>query len=150
MPSEASAPEVTITPTPPPSASPRLVAAVVRGQRIAVPCFDWCVRDHSEERLADLSDLYHEGETLALAAPQFDGLSEVMVSSIRQDPFSDDADGGLPFWSFDAAGDGSAASLQEHAALAFIDQAIAHLEKMRVQVRQLAEVRKAAAQQTAD
>ncbi|MGW7597262.1 DUF6907 domain-containing protein [Streptomyces antimycoticus] len=120
------------------------MAAVVRGQRISVPCPDWCVVDHSQERLTDLGDLYHESETLALAAPQFDGLSEVMVSSIRQDPFSDDRDGGMPFWSFDAAGDGSAASMQEHAALAFIDQAIAHLGKMRDQVRHLTEARESA------
>lgn len=137
------------SPAPASPPSPRLVAAVVRDQRIAVPCPEWCVRSHSEERLADLSDLYHEGETLALAAPEFGGVSEVMVAALRQDPFHRDEDSGMPYLGFDAAGGGNPTSLQEHAALAFIDQAIAHFEKMRDQVRQLAEARRVAEQQSA-
>lgn len=129
--------------TPPPS--PRLVAAVVRGQRIAVQCpAEWCVRDHSSEDLADLSDLYHESETLVLPAPDFNGVSKVLVATIRWDPFYKDMDECLPFLCFDAKGEGDPASLQPAAALAFIDQAIAHLERMRAQVRQLAEARRAA------
>ncbi|MER7794854.1 hypothetical protein [Streptomyces sp. NPDC097640] len=138
----------TVTPTSPPTpASPRLVAAVVRGQRVAVECCaDWCVVDHSAENLANLSDLYHEGKTLALPAPEFNRVSKVLVATIRQDPFYVDADECLPYLAFDATGEGDPVSLQPAAALAFIDQAIAHLERMRAQVQQLAEVREAARQ----
>lgn len=133
--------------TTPPS-SPLLVAAVVRGQRIAVPCESWCVVDHAAQDLAFLEDLCHEGEEIALAAPEFDGVTEVLAASIRQWPFVQDEDRGMPYLGFDATGAGDVANLAPEAALAFLDQAAAHLEKMRAQVRQLAEVR-AAAQQAA-
>lgn len=124
----------TVTPTPPPS--PRLVAAVVRGQRIAVPCPDsWCVRDHSKEDLAFLEDLSHEGEEIALAAPEFNGVTEVLVASIRQWPFVNDEDRGLPYLGLDATGEGDVANLQKGAALAFADQLVAHAAR----IRQLAE-----------
>ncbi|MCQ8831806.1 DUF6907 domain-containing protein [Streptomyces malaysiensis] len=119
----------------PPPVSPRLVAAVVRGQRIAIPCFDWCVRDHSKEDLAFLEDLSHEGEEIALAAPEFGGVTEVLVASIRQWPFVNDEDRGLPYLGLDATGEGEAENLQKGAALAFADQLVAHAAR----IRQLAE-----------
>lgn len=140
-------PVPSVTPTSP--SSPRLVPAIVRGQRVAVPCASWCVVDHSRQRLASLEDLYHEGEMLALVAPEFDGLAEVMVTAIRQDPFHKDADGCLPYLGFDATGEGDPVSLQPEAALAFVDQAIAHFERVRAQVQQLAEAREAARQAVA-
>ncbi|GAA1065244.1 DUF6907 domain-containing protein [Streptomyces asiaticus] len=121
-----------VTPTPPPpSASPRLVAAVVRGQRIAVPDPDWCVRDHSKEDLAFLEDLSHEGEEIALAAPEFGGVTEVLVASIRQWPFVNDEDRGLPYLGLDATGEGEVANLRKAAALAFADQLVAHAAEIR-------------------
>ncbi|MEU1908134.1 DUF6907 domain-containing protein [Streptomyces hygroscopicus] len=118
----------------------RTVTVTVRGTETIVDCPAWCVVDHSTVRLVDLSDLYHEGETIALAAPQFDGRTEVLAVAIRQDPFYMDADERLPYLSLDAAGDGSDASLPPAAALAFIDQARAHLDKMRDEIRKIASV----------
>ncbi|MGW3427521.1 DUF6907 domain-containing protein [Streptomyces melanosporofaciens] len=118
----------------------RKVTVSVRGRQTTVDCPAWCVLGHSGERLADLSDLYHEGETIALAAPQFDGRTKVLAAAIRQDPFYMDADERLPYLSLDAAGDGSDASLPPAAALAFIDQARAHLDKLRDEIRKIASV----------
>lgn len=115
--------------TPPPS--PRLVAAVVRGQRIAVPCSEWCVKDHAAEDLAFLEDLSHEGEEIALAAPEFNDVTEVLVASIRQWPFVNDEDREQPYLGFDATGAGDVANLQKSAALAFADQLVAHAERIR-------------------
>ncbi|WP_210947250.1 hypothetical protein [Streptomyces sp. MK37H] len=137
-----------IAPASPPA--PRLVAAMCRGQRIAVECPLWCVRDHSREDLAFLEDLSHEGEEIALPAPEFSGVSAVLISSIREWPFVKDEEKGLPYLGFDATGFGDVAALAPAAALAFIDQAAAHLEKMRAQARQLAEVQRDAVQPTED
>ncbi|MGW7604461.1 DUF6907 domain-containing protein [Streptomyces antimycoticus] len=115
----------------------RKVTVTVQGRQTTVDCPAWCILGHSGERLADLSDLYHEGETIALAAPQFDGRTEVLAASIRQDPFYMDADERLPYLSLDAAGDGSDASLPPSAALAFADQLVAHAERIRAEVAKL-------------
>lgn len=115
------------------------VTVSIRGQAVTINCPAWCVLPHTEQYNC-LEDVYHQGETIALAAPQFGGQTEVMVAAIRQDPFYIDADRGLPYWSLDAAGDGSDTALAPTAALALIDQAAAHLNKMRAQIEQLAEV----------
>ncbi|MFE9003132.1 DUF6907 domain-containing protein [Streptomyces sp. NPDC007875] len=123
----APAPVPTVTPPP----SPRLVAAMYRGQRIAVPCPNWCVRDHSTEDLAFLEDLSHEGEEIALAAPEFNGVTEVLVAAVRQWPFVNDTDRGLPYLGLDATGEGEVANLQKAAALAFADQLVTHATEIR-------------------
>lgn len=122
---------------PPSPTSPRLVAAMVRGQRIAVPCYDWCVRDHSAEDLAFLEDLHHEGPTVALPAPEFSGLTEVLVASIKQWPFVNDGDRGAPYLGLDATGDGEVANLDAGAALAFADHLIEHADRIRGEVAKL-------------
>ncbi|WP_275558542.1 hypothetical protein [Streptomyces sp. 5-6(2022)] len=89
------------------------------------------MRDHSAEDLAFLEDLSHEGEEIALAAPEFGGVTEVLVASIRQWPFANDEDRGLPYLGLDATGEGEVANLRKGAALAFADQLVAHAEQIR-------------------
>ncbi|MDX3230581.1 DUF6907 domain-containing protein [Streptomyces sp. ME19-01-6] len=117
-----------VTPTPP-SASPRLVAAVVRGQRIAIPCPPWCVVDHAAEDLAFLEDLSHAGEAATLPVRQFDGsVEEVLVAQLVQWPFTRE---GEAYLSVDADGSGECNQYAAPAALAFADQLVAHAEKIR-------------------
>ncbi|MFD5384308.1 DUF6907 domain-containing protein [Streptomyces sp. NPDC127074] len=141
MPSEASAPEVTITPTPPPPpVSPRLVAAMVRGQRIAVPCADWCVVDHAAEDLADLSDLAHYGARISLPVPQFSGGPEhVLIAYMAQWPFARDEHGGLPYVALEACDSGDVTEIRKTAGRAFTDQALAHIVAFASLVEQLPE-----------
>ncbi|MBI0296303.1 hypothetical protein JBE04_17990 [Streptomyces sp. PRKS01-29] len=89
------------------------------------------MRDHSNEDLAFLEDLSHEGEEIALAAPEFGGVTEVLVASIRQWPFVNDEDRGLPYLGLDATGEGDVAALGRSAALAFADQLVAHATEIR-------------------
>ncbi|MEU1787077.1 hypothetical protein ABZ553_14630 [Streptomyces sparsogenes] len=117
------------TPTVTPPSSPRLVAAVVRGQRIAVPCESWCVVDHAAEDLAFLEDLSHAGEVVALPVRQFDGTVErILAAQVVQWPFARE---GEPYLSVDADGSGECNQYAASAALAFADQLIAHAEKIR-------------------
>ncbi|MBL1100620.1 DUF6907 domain-containing protein [Streptomyces coffeae] len=114
------------------------VTVSVRGQAVIVDCPAWCVLPHSENYMF-LEDVSHQGEEIALAAPEFNGVFDVMVTSLRQWPFCNDEDRGAPYLGFDATGEGDVANLQGPAALAFIDQATTHLAKMRAQVQQLIE-----------
>jgi hypothetical protein len=120
-----SAPESSVTSPP----SPRLVAAVVRGQRIPIPCPPWCVVDHAAEDLAFLEDLSHAGEAAALPVRQFDGsVEEVLAAQLVQWPFARE---GEAYLSVDADGSGECNQYRAAAALAFADQLIAHAEKIR-------------------
>ncbi|MFJ1995701.1 DUF6907 domain-containing protein [Streptomyces asiaticus] len=119
---------------------PRKVTVSVRGQKATIDCPAWCVDPHSED-YAFIQDVSHHGEEIALTAPEHQGTTEVLVASISQWPFVNDEEQGLPYLGFDATGSGDVAALAPAAALAFIDQAAAHLDKLRAQVRQLAEAR---------
>lgn len=117
----------TITPAPP--LSPRLVAAVVQGQRTSVPCPPWCVVDHAAEDLAFLEDLSHAGEAATLPVRQFDGsVEEVLAAQLVEWPFARE---GEAYLSVDADGSGECNQYAAPAALAFADQLIAHAEKIR-------------------
>lgn len=128
---QSTAPAQTAVPTvtPPPPSSPRLVAAVVRGQRSPVPCPPWCVVDHAAEDLAFLEDLSHAGEAVALPVRQFDGSVElILAAQVVQWPFARE---GEAYLSVDADGSGECNQYAATAALAFADQLIAHAEKIR-------------------
>ncbi|WP_221890340.1 DUF6907 domain-containing protein, partial [Streptomyces sp. WAC05858] len=114
---------------PPPSTSPRLVAAKVQGQRIAVPCPDWCVVDHAAEDLAFLEDLSHACEAATLPVRQFDGsVEQVLTAQLVQWPFARE---GEAYLSVDADGSGECNQYTAPAALAFADQLVAHAERIR-------------------
>jgi hypothetical protein len=128
---QSTAPAQTAVPTvtPTPSLSPRLVAAVVRGQRIVVPCPSWCVVDHAAEDVAFLEDLSHAGEAAALPVRQFDGSVErILAAQVVQWPFARE---GEAYLSVDADGSGECNQYRAAAALAFADQLVAHAEKIR-------------------
>lgn len=123
------------TPTVTPPPSPRLVAAVVRGQRIAVPCRDWCVVDHSTQDLAFLEDLSHVGEAVTLPVRQFDGSVErILAAQLVEWPFARE---GEAYLSVDADGSGECNQYAAPAALAFADQLVAHAERIRREVGKL-------------
>ncbi|MGW4075969.1 DUF6907 domain-containing protein [Streptomyces asiaticus] len=126
---------------PPPPVSPRLVAAVVRGQRIAVPCpTDWCVVDHAQEDLTDLSDLAHYGERVALAVPRFGGGSErVLIAYMAQWPFAGDEHKGQPYMALEACDDGDVTELRKAAVRAMADQTRAHADALDTIADQLPE-----------
>lgn len=125
------------TVTPP---SPRLVAAVVQGQRVAVPCLDWCVVDHTAENLADLSDLAHYGARISLSVPQFSGGPEhVLIAYMAQWPFARDEHGGLPYVALEACDSGDVTEIRKTAGRAFADQALAHIVAFASLVEQLPE-----------
>ncbi|WP_435861914.1 DUF6907 domain-containing protein [Streptomyces sparsogenes] len=132
MPSPAPAaaeplPQQTSAPASPPS--PRLVAAVVRGQRIPVPCPSWCVVDHSAQDLAFLEDLSHAGETVTLPVRQFDGsLERILAAQLVEWPFTEKNEAYL---SVDADGSGECNEYRGPAGLAFADQLVAHAERIR-------------------
>ncbi|MFE9003255.1 DUF6907 domain-containing protein [Streptomyces sp. NPDC007875] len=118
----------------------RKVTVTIRGAEAIITCPAWCVDPHSED-YAFIQDVSHHGEEIALTAPEHQGTTEVLVASISQWPFVNDADRGLPYLGFDATGSGDVAALAPAAALAFIDQAAAHLDRLRAQVQQLTEAR---------
>ncbi|MGW7617380.1 DUF6907 domain-containing protein [Streptomyces antimycoticus] len=126
---------------PPPPASPRLVAAMVRGQRIAVPCpTGWCVVDHATENLTDLSDLAHYGARISLPVPQFSGGPEhVLIAYMAQWPFARDEHRGLPYVALEACDSGDVTEIRKTAGRAFADQALAHIVAFASLVEQLPE-----------
>jgi len=124
--------------TPPPS--PRLVAAVVRGQRIAVPCESWCVSDHTAEDLASLEDLAHYGERVALAVPQFSGGTErVLIAYMAQWPFVVDEHRGQPYMALEACDSGDVTEVKRAAVRALADQTRAHADALDAIADQLPE-----------
>ncbi|MFJ4637559.1 DUF6907 domain-containing protein [Streptomyces hygroscopicus] len=130
-------PAPAVTPPPP---SPRLVAAVVRGQRIAVPCPSWCVVDHSAENLADLPDLSHYGRRISLAVPQFSGDPElVLIAYMAQWPWATDEHEGRPYVALEACDSGDVTELGKRTGRAFADRALAHLAAFAALVDQLPE-----------
>ncbi|MFD8088678.1 DUF6907 domain-containing protein [Streptomyces malaysiensis] len=132
--------QLSVSAVTPPSASPRLVAAVVRGQRIAIPCFDWCVVDHTAESLADLSDLAHYGARISLPVPQFSGAPEhVLIAYMAQWPFARDEHRGLPYVALEACDDGDVTEIRKAAAQALADQIRAHAAALDTLADQLPE-----------
>lgn len=116
--------------TPPPST--RLVAAVVRGQRIAVPCPEWCVTDHAAHDLKSLENLSHDGESFSLLVPTFGGGTErALIARLSQWPFGASETGSRPYLSLEVTDDGEVANVEADAALAFADQLVAHAEQIR-------------------
>lgn len=112
--------------------SPRLVAAMCRGQRIHAQCPLWCTVDHAAENLADLSDLAHYGARISLPVPQFSGDPEhVLIAYMAQWPFARDEHGGLPYVALEACDDGDVTELRRAAARAFADQLVAHATEIR-------------------
>ncbi|MEU1663603.1 hypothetical protein ABZ547_08305 [Streptomyces sparsogenes] len=112
-----------------PPSSPRLVAALVRGQRIAIPCPSWCVVNHSAQDLAFLEDLSHASVAVTLPVRQFDGsVEEVLAAQVVQWPFARE---GEPYLSVDADGSGECNEYRGPAGLAFADQLVAHAERIR-------------------
>lgn len=120
-------------------ALPRRVTVDVRGQAVTVDCPPWCVASHAETLVA-LSDLCHEGEPAALAAPTYSAgaprTTQVLTARVMQYPFSVGPDA-RPMLALDAADDGETAELPASAALAFADQLVAHAERIRRQARHL-------------
>lgn len=128
------------TVTPPPPSSPRLVAAVVCGQRIAVPCPDWCVTDHTAENLVSLKDLSHYGPQTALAVPQYSGAPErVLIAYMAQWPFAADEHRGQPYMALEACDDGDVTELRRAAVRAMADQTRAHADALDAIADQLPE-----------
>lgn len=128
-----------------PAPSPRLVAAVVRGQRIAVPCQDWCVTDHLAEDLTSLDDLHHYGPQTALAVPQFDGSTErILIAYLAQWPFARDEHRGQPYMALEACDDGDVTELRKAAVRAMADQTRAHADALDAIAEQLPEEQTAA------
>ncbi|MFF6847098.1 DUF6907 domain-containing protein [Streptomyces antimycoticus] len=132
MPAEASASAAAVTPTtPPPSASPRLVAAVVCGQRIALPCPQWCVIDHASENVINLDDFSHDGAPISLRVPVTGAAERVLIARLSQWPFASDEAGRAAYLRLEGTDDGEVANLPTSAALAFADQLVAHAEGIR-------------------
>ncbi|WP_458089404.1 DUF6907 domain-containing protein [Streptomyces malaysiensis] len=132
------APAPTSLPASPPS--PHLIAAVVRGHRVAVECPPWCVVDHAREDLADLSDLAHYGARISLPVPQFSGGPEhVLIAYMAQWPFARDEHRGLPYVALEACDSGDVTEIRKTAGRAFIDQALAHIVAFASLVEQLPE-----------
>ncbi|MBI0381520.1 hypothetical protein JBE27_35975 [Streptomyces albiflaviniger] len=102
---------------------------MVRGQRIAVPCPDWCVVDHAAQDLAFLEDVSHHGEEVSLPVRQFDGsVEQILTAHLAQWPF---ADKGETYIAVDADGSGECNEYRGPAGLAFADQLVAHAERIR-------------------
>lgn len=118
-------------------ALPRRVSVVVRRQAVTVDCPPWCVAGHTEE-LVSLTDLCHEGESIALPAPTYSAGApssvRILSAHIAQYPFSSEA---APRMVLDANDDGECAELDEAAAVAFVDQLVAHGAGLRRMARVL-------------
>ena len=123
---QSSVPTVT-----PPSSSPCLVAAVVRGQRIAVPCPSWCVVDHAAENVISLDDFSHDGAPISLRVPVRGAAERVLIARLSQWPFASDEAGRAAYLRLEGTDDGEVANLPTSAALAFADQLVAHAEGIR-------------------
>lgn len=84
VPQPQDAPVPTVTPAP-----PRMVAVIVQGTEVRVPCPSWCVEDHSRGRLVELADLAHFGAELSVQLPTFSGATESSVTvHLASYPFS--------------------------------------------------------------
>jgi len=74
---------------PVPATAPRMVAVIVQGTEVCVPCPSWCVEDHAGARLVELADLAHFGAELSVQLPTFSGATESSITvHLASYPFS--------------------------------------------------------------
>jgi len=71
------------------SAAPRMVAVIVQGVEVHVPCPSWCIENHTGQRLVELDDLSHFGAELSVQLPTFSGATESSITvHLASYPFS--------------------------------------------------------------
>ncbi|WP_372444914.1 DUF6907 domain-containing protein [Streptomyces coffeae] len=93
-----------------------MVAALYRGQRVAVECPAWCVVDHAAENVISLDDFSHEGAPISLPVPVSGAAERVLIARLVQWPFASDEAGRAAYLSLEGTDDGEVASLPASAA----------------------------------
>lgn len=119
-----------------PPSTGRTVTVSVRGVPVTVPCPDWCIGHDPDENLMELADLGHNGAAVTLPVPTFSGgTAHILGAYLAHYPF-EAAD--CPYLLLDAGGKCDFVPLPRAAALAFADQLVAHADRLRALVGQLA------------
>lgn len=123
-------PEQAIVPVAPVSLDPRIVPALVNGQRVYIECQSWCVTDHVAENERHLEDVAHSGALADLVVPGGEpGYRLLAHARLGADLFAPTPKEQAPFVVID---DGSEAfHLSPGEADVFADGLVAFAEKVR-------------------
>ncbi|AEM87064.1 DUF6907 domain-containing protein [Streptomyces violaceusniger] len=117
------------------SDAPTLSPALVQGQTIYIECPDYCQADHMAEDIAFIGDIDHGTMPVVLAVPTYSGeVEKVLDARLMTVDHSGEC---RTVFALDGMGDGESAELDGTQALAFLDQYMAHGEKLKSLVQQL-------------
>lgn len=108
--------------------------AIICGKAVRIQCPDWCVTDHSAERLHFEVDLHHYGPQMQLSVPMYGGGTEpVLVAHLAQWPNATDGDRDRVYLAVAPDDSGEVNSLYRDAVNALADQMEAHAADIRRQ-----------------
>lgn len=115
------------------SVTPRLVPALVNGNRVHIPCLPWCVSDHVADNERHLEDIAHCGALTDLVVPGEPGYRLLAHARLGADLFAPEPEQQAPFVVID---DGSEMfHLSPDEADVFADRLIAFAEQVRALAR---------------